>query len=65
MKLAKIALGEDENKHKYSSCTLHVVLFSTICTASIRIGTYFVYLHWYLKKGATCVMFDTRTQTTI
>ena len=65
MKLAKIALGEDENKHKYSSCTLHIVLFSTIFTANIRIGTYFVYLHWYLKKDATRVTFGTRTQTTI
>ena len=65
MKLAKIALGEDENKHKCSSCTLHIVLFSTIFTANIRIGTYFIYLHWYLKKDATRVTFGTRTQTTI
>ena len=65
VKLAKISLSEDKNKHKCSFCTLYIVLFSIIFTVNIRIGTYFVYLHWYLKKDVACVEFGTRTQTTI
>ena len=47
MKLAKITSAENENKHKCSSCTLYIVLFSIIFTINIGIGTYF---QWYLKK---------------
>ena len=65
MKLAKTTLGADENKHKRSSCTLHIVLFSTIFTANIGIGNYFIYFHWYLKKDIICMKFGTHTQTTI
>ena len=65
VKLAKISLSEDKNKHKCSFCTLYIVLFSIIFTVNIRIGTYFVYLQWYLKKDVACVEFGTRTQTTI
>ena len=50
MKLAKITSAENENKHKSSSCTLCIVLFSLIFTINVGIGTYFVYSHWYLKK---------------
>ena len=49
-RLVEITLAENENKHKCSSCTLYIVLFSIIITISVGIGTYFVYLHWYLKK---------------
>ena len=55
VKIVKITLAEDENKHKCSSYTLYIVLFSTIVTINIGIGVYFVYFHWYLKKDATCV----------
>ena len=48
MKLAKITLTEDENKHKCSSCTLCIVLFSTIFTIIVGIGTCFVY-HKYMN----------------
>ena len=65
VKLAKITLAENENKHKRSSCTLYIVLFSIIFTINIGIGTYFVYSHWYLKNDDTRVMLDTRTETTI
>ena len=41
VKLAKITLVEDENKHKCSSCTLYIVLFSIIFTTNVGIGTYF------------------------
>ena len=50
LKLVKITSTENENKHKYSSCTLGIVLFSIIFTIKIGIGTYFVYSRWYLKK---------------
>ena len=42
-KLAKIALAEDENKHKCSSCTPYIVLFLIIFTINVGIGIYFVY----------------------
>ena len=51
VKLTKIISAEEgKNKHECSSCALYIVFFSTIFTASIGIGTYFVYFHWYLKK---------------
>ena len=42
VKLAKITSAKHENKHKCSSCTLYIVLFSIIFTINIRIGAYFV-----------------------
>ena len=48
VKLAKITLGADENKHKCSSCTLYIVLFSIIFTINVGISTYFVY-HKYMN----------------
>ena len=47
-KLAKITLPENDNKHKSSSCTLNIVLFSIIFTINIAIGTYFVYYKYEL-----------------
>ena len=43
VKLAKITLAKNENKHKCSSCTLCIVLFAIIFTINVGIGTYFVY----------------------
>ena len=43
VKLAKITLAEKENKHKCSSCTLYIVLFSGIFTINVGSGTYSVY----------------------
>ena len=63
VKLVKITSIENENKHKCSSCTLYIVLFSILFTINVGIGTYFVYFHWYLKKDVTRVKFGTRTQT--
>ena len=65
VKLAKISLFENENKHKCSPCTLHIVLFSIIFTINIGIATYFVYWYCFLKKDVTRVVFGTRTQTII
>ena len=65
VKLDGITLAENENKHKCSSCTLYIVLFSIIIIINVGIGTYFVYSHWYWKKDVTRVKFGIRTQTTI
>ena len=43
VKLAKITLTKNENKHKCSSCTLHIVLFSILFTINVEIGVYVVY----------------------
>ena len=40
VKLAGITLAENENKHKWSSWTLYIVLFSIVFTICIGIGTY-------------------------
>ena len=64
-KLVEKTSAENENKHKCSSCTLYIVLFSIILTINVGIGTYFTYFYWYLKKDIPRVEFNTRTQTTI
>ena len=46
----KIAETENENTHKWNSWTLYIVLFSILFIINVGIGTYFVYIHWYLKK---------------
>ena len=43
VKLAEITLSENKIKHKRSSCTLYIVLFSIVFTINVEIGTYFVY----------------------
>ena len=45
-KLATITSVMHENKHKCSSCMLHIVLFSVISTINIEIATYFVYCEY-------------------
>ena len=39
VKLAKITLAENENSYKCSSCTVYIVLFSTIFTINVGIVT--------------------------
>ena len=54
VKLAKIALVENENSYKCSSCTVHTVLYWIFFTINVSgISAYFVYFHWYLKKMFT------------
>ena len=70
MKLAKttsieLHSAKNENKHKCSSCTLCIVLFSILFAINVGIGTYFLYFYWYLKKDATRFKFGIHTQTTI
>ena len=50
-KLTKIALAENENSYKCSSCTVCIVLFGTIFTINIAgIGAYFFLFSRTLKK---------------
>ena len=65
VKIDKITLAEDKNKHKCSPCTLHIVLFSILFRVNVGIVICFIYFHWYLKKDVTRVELGTRTQTTI
>ena len=63
VKIAKITLAAHENKHKCSSCTLYIVLFSIVFTINVGIGTYFVY-HKYMnrdKKTGTKESFNYQT----
>ena len=61
VKIAKITSAENENKHKHSSCTLYIVLFSILFTINVGIATYFVYFHWNLKKDDPRIEFCTLT----
>ena len=65
VKLVKITLAENEYSCKCNSCTVYIVLSSIFFTINVGIVTYYVYSHLYLKKDATRIEFDTRTQTTI
>ena len=57
--------AENQNKDKYSSCTLYIVLFSIVFTVNVGIGICFIYFYWCLKKDIVRVELNTRTQTTI
>ena len=61
----KIDENENENMHKYNSCTLYIVLFSILFTINVGISTYLGYFHWYLKKNVPCIEFAIRTQKRI
>ena len=47
------------------SCTICVILAVIALAINIRIGSYFAYSFWYLKKDITCVKFGTCAQKTI
>ena len=64
-RLVEKTYAKNKNQHKCSFCTVYILLFSIIFTINIRTGTYFVYIHWYLKNYDACVVLDTRTKTTI
>ena len=42
-RIVEITTARNKNKHKWSSCTLYIVLFLIIFTINIGIGTCFVY----------------------
>ena len=47
-RLVEITSSKNENKHKCSSCTLHIVLFSIIFTINVGIGSYFLYFFIFI-----------------
>ena len=49
-RLVETTSAKNKNKHKCSSCTLYIVLFSIFFTINVEIGSYFLFFHWYLKK---------------
>ena len=53
-RLVEITSSKNENKHKCSSCTLHIVLFSIFFTRNVGIGSYFLCFYWYLNKILLC-----------
>ena len=63
LKLAKITLVENENKHKCSSSTLCILVFSIILLINVGIGTYFVYYKYKNcdKKSAANKSFNYQT----
>ena len=64
-RLVEITSSKNENKHKCSSCTLYIDLFSILFTINVRIGNYFVCFYCSLKKDVTCIKFGTCTQIAI
>ena len=53
-KLTEIALVENENNYKYSSCVVYIVLFWIFFTINVGgISAYFIYFHGRLKKMFT------------
>ena len=49
-RLVETTSSKNENKLKFSSCTLYIVLFSIFFTINVGIGTYFAYSCWYFKN---------------
>ena len=43
VEIVKITSVDHENKHKYSSCSLYIILFSILFKINVGIDTYFVY----------------------
>ena len=53
VKFAKITLAENENKHKRSSCTLYIGLFSKNFPINVGISNYFVYYKYMNRNKET------------
>ena len=65
-KLAQITLAKTENKNKYISCTVYIVLMIVIFTIFTGITIYFVYYIWSLiKNNVSCLKFGTHKETKI
>ena len=65
VKLAKITVSENENRYKYSSCTLYIVLMIAVFTIYPGISACFLYYNWSLVKNVSRTKFGTRIQTSI
>ena len=64
VKISKMALLERGNEW-VCSYTICIVLAIIALAISIRVGAYFVFSRWYLKKDVIRIKFVTRTQATI
>ena len=62
--LRSIDLYSTENIHKWSSCTLHIVVFSIIFTINTGIATYFVYYKCMNHNKKTASRFNCVYQAT-
>ena len=64
VKLAKIALAENKNNYKYSSCTVYIVLMIVVFTVFTGITACFVYYNWSLiKNNVSRIKFVIRKET--
>ena len=62
--MTKCGVISGPNTGKYGpEITLYLDTFHSVI--NVGIDSFFLYLHWYLKKDAVRVKFDTSTQTTI
>ena len=64
-RLVEKALAKNENKHKCSSCTMYIVLFSVMFTINIGITTYFVYYKYINRNKENVSKYDYTYQRTI
>ena len=56
VEIVKITSADHENKHKYSSCSLYIILFSILFKINVGIDTYFVYSK-YMNCDKKLVLF--------
>ena len=66
VKIAEIAIFENENENKYGSCKVYIVLVIVVFTTFNGITIYFVYYNWSLiKNNVSCIKFGTHKETKI
>ena len=63
-RLVEKTIVKYENKHKRSSCTVCIVLFSIILTINVGIGIYFVYYKYMNRNKEDVSKYDYTYQTT-
>ena len=64
VKLAKKTLAKNENKNKYSSWTVYIVLITVIFIIFTGITIYFVSYNWSLiKNNVFCIKFSNHKET--
>ena len=57
--------SEKKHKNEYSSCIVHIVLFSIILATNIGIGIYFVYYKYMSRNKENVTKYDYTYQTKI
>ena len=64
-RLVEKTSDKNKNKHKCSSCTVYIVLFSIFFTINIGIGIYFAYYKYISRNEKNVCKYDYVYQTTI